>query len=173
MGSTMGRIIFICEVSDLIENISLSGGQGGIAKTRQSVFSSSGRSPRIASLHSAPKTPSAFCRTWVRSPHPVGILRSADARSRMADRVGFEPTRRFPVHTLSKRAPSATRPPVLTKRRDYSVSLFSGKRGVRHPASRIRASQDWRARSPRARPHRCGISTSILGCVPFFSRKIR
>src|SRR5258708_32026893 len=48
----------------------------------------------------------------------------------MADRVGFEPTRRFPVHTLSKRAPSATRPPVLTKRRDYSVSPLSGKRGA-------------------------------------------
>src|SRR5258706_3727363 len=46
----------------------------------------------------------------------------------VADRVGFEPTRRFPVHTLSKRAPSATRPPVLTKRRDYSVSPLSSKR---------------------------------------------
>jgi hypothetical protein len=28
----------------------------------------------------------------------------------MAEGVGFEPTVRFPVHTLSKRAPSATRP---------------------------------------------------------------
>jgi hypothetical protein len=28
----------------------------------------------------------------------------------MAERVGFEPTIRFPVYTLSKRAPSATRP---------------------------------------------------------------
>src|SRR5919108_1347901 len=27
----------------------------------------------------------------------------------MAERVGFEPTVRFPVHTLSKRAPSTTR----------------------------------------------------------------
>src|SRR5712671_4895822 len=105
--------------------------------------------------------------------HPPTNEPPMGAHLLVADRVGFEPTRRFPVHTLSKRAPSATRPPVLTKRRDYSVSLFSGKRGVRHPASRIRASQDWRARRPRARPHRCGISTSILGCVPFFSRKIR
>ena len=30
----------------------------------------------------------------------------------MAERVGFEPTIRFPVYTLSKRAPSATRPPL-------------------------------------------------------------
>ena len=34
-------------------------------------------------------------------------------KSQMADRAGFEPARRFPAYTLSKRAPSATRPPVL------------------------------------------------------------
>jgi hypothetical protein len=32
---------------------------------------------------------------------------------RVAEGVGFEPTLRFPVNTLSKRAPSATRPPLL------------------------------------------------------------
>ena len=32
----------------------------------------------------------------------------------MAEGVGFEPTLRFPVNTLSKRAPSATRPPLRT-----------------------------------------------------------
>ena len=31
----------------------------------------------------------------------------------MADRQGFEPWRRLPAYTLSKRAPSTTRPPVL------------------------------------------------------------
>ena len=31
----------------------------------------------------------------------------------MAERVGFEPTIRVNVYTLSKRAPSATRPPLL------------------------------------------------------------
>ncbi len=30
----------------------------------------------------------------------------------VAEGVGFEPTLRFPVNTLSKRAPSATRPPL-------------------------------------------------------------
>jgi hypothetical protein len=29
---------------------------------------------------------------------------------RLAERVGFEPTLEFPLNTLSKRAPSATRP---------------------------------------------------------------
>src|SRR5262249_5465468 len=31
----------------------------------------------------------------------------------LAEGGGFEPTLRFPVNTLSKRAPSATRPPLL------------------------------------------------------------
>ena len=33
----------------------------------------------------------------------------------MAEREGFEPSKRFPVYTLSKRAPSTTRPPLLIK----------------------------------------------------------
>jgi hypothetical protein len=32
----------------------------------------------------------------------------------MAERVGFEPTLEFPLNTLSKRAPSATRPSLRT-----------------------------------------------------------
>jgi hypothetical protein len=32
-----------------------------------------------------------------------------DHKDRMAERVGFEPTVEFPLHTLSKRAPSTTR----------------------------------------------------------------
>lgn len=34
----------------------------------------------------------------------------------MAVRVGFEPTLEFPLNTLSKRAPSTTRPPHHTPR---------------------------------------------------------
>ena len=34
-------------------------------------------------------------------------------KCKMADRQGFEPWRRSPAYTLSKRAPSTTRPPVL------------------------------------------------------------
>src|SRR5438105_10532623 len=34
-----------------------------------------------------------------------------------ADRVGFEPTKRLPVYALSRRVPSATRPPIQTARR--------------------------------------------------------
>ena len=35
--------------------------------------------------------------------------------NKMAEREGFEPSKRFPVYTLSKRAPSTTRPPLLIK----------------------------------------------------------
>src|SRR5438552_2398325 len=34
-----------------------------------------------------------------------------------ADRVGFEPTKRLPVYALSRRVPSAARPPIRTTRR--------------------------------------------------------
>ncbi len=35
--------------------------------------------------------------------------------NKMAERVGFEPTLEFPLNTLSKRAPSTTRPSLLRK----------------------------------------------------------
>jgi hypothetical protein len=34
----------------------------------------------------------------------------------LAERVGFEPTLEFPLNTLSKRAPSTTRPSLLGSR---------------------------------------------------------
>jgi hypothetical protein len=43
--------------------------------------------------------------------------------ARLAEGVGFEPTIRFPVYTLSKRAPSATRPPLRARRAQYSGGL--------------------------------------------------
>jgi hypothetical protein len=46
----------------------------------------------------------------------------------VAEGVGFEPTIRFPVYTLSKRAPSATRPP-----------LRKGARASRLRATKVRA----------------------------------
>src|SRR5262245_40888087 len=43
---------------------------------------------------------------------------------RLAEGVGFEPTLRFPVNTLSKRAPSATRPPLLIGHSTPASSAF-------------------------------------------------
>jgi hypothetical protein len=44
-------------------------------------------------------------------------------RRRMAERVGFEPTVEFPLHTLSKRAPSTTR----TSLRFWNQRITSGR----------------------------------------------
>jgi hypothetical protein len=44
-----------------------------------------------------------------------GCARTA-ANEILAEGVGFEPTIRFPVYTLSKRAPSATRPSLRGSR---------------------------------------------------------
>ena len=43
----------------------------------------------------------------------------------MAEREGFEPSKQLPVYTLSKRAPSATRPPLL-----FSNQLFVLEKNV-------------------------------------------
>ena len=56
----------------------------------------------------------------------------------MAVRVGFEPTLGFPLNTLSKRAPSTTRPPHLARRRRAS------RRKARHiDCGASRASGAW------------------------------
>ena len=51
---------------------------------------------------------------------PIGGASSRREIREVADRAGFEPARRFPAYTLSKRAPSATRPPVLF----YAISAL-------------------------------------------------
>ena len=46
----------------------------------------------------------------------ISILKKQIKPTKMAERKGFEPLKRLPVYTLSKRAPSATRPPLLLAR---------------------------------------------------------
>ena len=58
---------------------------------------------------------------------------SIDCRSLLAEGAGFEPAIRFPVYTLSRRAPSATRPPLR-------VSALQRERAVIDDLS-IRASE--------------------------------
>jgi hypothetical protein len=45
---------------------------------------------------------------------------------KLAERVGFEPTLEFPLNTLSKRAPSATRPSL----RAFALKEFYGDAAV-------------------------------------------
>ena len=43
----------------------------------------------------------------------------------MVERMGFEPMKELLLYTLSKRAPSTTRPPLLIKKFDNSFNTFS------------------------------------------------
>ena len=49
-------------------------------------------------------------------------------RENLAERVGFEPTSRFLVNTLSKRAPSATRTPLRVTSREANLHENLGQR---------------------------------------------
>ena len=55
-------------------------------------------------------------------------------RRRMAERVGFEPTVEFPLHTLSKRAPSTTRTSLRFRINDLRAVR---NRIAQNPPSRI------------------------------------
>ena len=60
------------------------------------------------------------------------IAKRLSASEIVADREGFEPSRRFPAYTRSRRAPSTTRPPVHSESGPYSVRPARGARGSRH-----------------------------------------
>ena len=47
--------------------------------------------------------------TWPARSAGRAVARQGSRERRLAERKGFEPLVRFPVHTLSKRAPSTTR----------------------------------------------------------------
>src|SRR5262247_3426498 len=63
--------------------------------------------------------------------HIIGrVHSSADQERALAEGVGFEPTIRFPVYTLSKRAPSATRPSLrASPKAKRLTALYSGAAG--------------------------------------------
>ena len=61
---------------------------------------------------------------------------SANSSDSLAEREGFEPSVRLPVHMISSHAPSATRSPLLSRRRDragvvYGVACFPSGAGTR------------------------------------------
>ena len=60
------------------------------------------------------------------TPHEMSKRYQRVAQRRMADRAGFEPAIRFPVYTLSRRAPSTTRPPVRRAAYDLGARFFQG-----------------------------------------------
>ncbi len=54
----------------------------------------------------------------------------------LAERVGFEPTLEFPLNTLSKRAPSATRPSLRRDEKRCSDSSSYGRPPTADPSLR-------------------------------------
>ena len=50
---------------------------------------------------------------------PLKIIVFADLVLTLAERMGFEPMKGFPLYTLSKRAPSTTRPPLQSSKINY------------------------------------------------------
>ena len=56
-------------------------------------------------------------RAIIEGAQPAGLnqQRLINKKKQLAVRVGFEPTLEFPLNTLSKRAPSTTRPPHLNR----------------------------------------------------------
>ena len=92
-------------------------------------------------------------------------IKSTDYKRRVAEGVGFEPTLRFPVNTLSKRAPSATRPPLLSSRN--GARLLTARRA----RARFLLHQDARGALMRLQPHppHCQpIDTSCRRDAAFF-----
>ena len=74
----------------------------------------------------------------------------------MAERAGFEPAVELPPHTLSKRAPSASRTPLRTNR--FTVKESGGEEGIRTLGPRERSTVfetapiDHSGTSPRSGP---------------------
>ena len=69
----------------------------------------------LVSMAGPYRGPSLEVRNSVSASTPTGLWRRPDVTGnspRSAERAGFEPADRFPNRTLSKRVPSATRPPL-------------------------------------------------------------
>ncbi len=84
--------------------------------------------------------------------HVPGVKKiklSAHSGTEVAEGVGFEPTLRFPVNTLSKRAPSATRPSLRTAFvRNRHSRLAPG--GIRIQAREMQGAKSDRSRRSTA-----------------------
>jgi hypothetical protein len=52
------------------------------------------------------------------------LIRLKNKANLVAERMGFEPMKEFPLYTLSKRAPSTTRPPLLNNFFKYNFLKY-------------------------------------------------
>src|SRR2546430_6194279 len=72
--------------------------------------------PAVSTTHAPVRTTRRLDAQTPRPCAPLGVQASRRL-CYSADRVGFEPTKRLPVYALSRRVPSAARPPIRTTRR--------------------------------------------------------
>jgi|SRR5580700_5798355 hypothetical protein len=89
----------------------------------------------------------------------------------MAERVGFEPTLPFRVNTLSKRAPSATRPSLPRQNLLQPATPWEANAGVSQSAAKCTANRvpfDSMVRAAETARHRLG--NSLPECHPEPSR---
>src|SRR5690242_17827740 len=76
------------------------------------VVSSELARPRTFPQHTLPLLP--LLRSRPGGVHKASVVRSPGSdKNRLAERVGFEPTERFPVHSISSAASSTTPAPLL------------------------------------------------------------
>ena len=85
----------------------------------------------------------------------------------MAERVGFEPTLEFPLNTLSKRAPSATRPSLRRFREATAKQVahpFDCAQGRSKPDFGLRVCRlfDSMVRCPRPQPSERKVRRMIV-----------
>src|SRR6185436_20625225 len=94
---------------------SRSSGEYLLGRGMGSILSRNEPSDKPGAIHAAEKSDASLKRVTHRDQPPDDgqkLLTAGDLQNQddgMAERVGFEPTVEFPLHTLSKRAPSTTR----------------------------------------------------------------
>ena len=91
----------------------------------------------------------------------------------MAERVGFEPTLEFPLNTLSKRAPSATRPSLREFQAGLRLYVAGGWPATAQRlwlwlAKAVRRTARYRHRRVLREPvrHRCAVETAGMLSSP-------
>src|SRR5215471_1025340 len=87
---------------------------------------------------------------------PIFLQQRAESKKNLAERVGFEPTIPVKVYTLSKRAPSATRPSLRARKQLIHYSEWQAQA----------VAEDSVLFAPSFETWRCHVSTLRFLVVP-------
>ena len=94
-------------------------------------------------------------------------------KGNLAEGAGFEPAIRFPAYTLSRRAPSAARPPLRVRahRREQRAYHRAGRRASRRVRGERRNGRSKSASPPLGRPRIAHAEGVRLGLRPTIEAK--